>query len=209
MKPLSAYSEFDMARRCAAILLTFAVIFSALLAGAYQLTKNTIAQNIEMERLKIIQNLLPNGFYDNDLLRDFIELKPEPRLGQKKSSHLILARKNNAIRAFLTEAIAPDGYGGAIRLMIAVDINGVLLGAQVLAHKETPGLGDYIAKKGDSAWIKQFQNQTGDFKIQKDGGVVTYRAGATISARAVTNAISRAVAFVNENRNAFLEGGQK
>ena len=202
MKPLSEYSALEMARRCALILLAFSVIFSALLAGAHQLTKDTIAKNIEAERLKIIQNLLPEDSYNNDLLHDFLTLPPKKELGQRKKSQLLFARKDGKVSAFLVEAIAPDGYGGAIRLMIAINVEGYLMGAEVLEHHETPGLGDYIAQK---TWMQQFKNNLDKhFRIQKDGGNITYRAGATISARAVTNAIARATAFVADHRHDFL-----
>ncbi len=203
MKPLSEYTALEMARRCALILLAFSIIFSALLAGAHQLTKETIAKNIQAERLKIIQNLLPDDSYNNDLLHDFLTLPPKKELGQRKKSQLLFARNNGVVTAFLLEAIPPDGYGGNIRLMIAIDAKGHLMGAEVLEHHETPGLGDYVAKK---KWLQQFKNNKNKhFRIQKDGGDILYRAGATISARAVTNAISRAVEFVAHHRRDFLQ----
>lgn len=204
MKPLSEYSALEMARRSAFILLAFSVVFSAFLALAHQLTRNIIAQNIELERLKIIHNLLPENSYNNDLLRDFLMLPPTKALGQRKKSSVLFAKKDGVVTAFLLEAIAPDGYGGAIRLMIAIDIHGNLMGTEVVEHHETPGLGDYIAQP---TWIDQFKNNKDKhLRIQKDGGSISYRAGATISARAVTRAIARAVAFVSENRQDFLKG---
>ncbi len=206
MKALEDYSAWEMARRCALILLIFTVIFSALLAITHQLTQNAIVENIQKERLKTIAELLPPHFYDNDLLNDFLTLPPERAFGQKKESKLYIARKNKKVRAFLVEAVAREGYGGDIRLILAVSVEGNLIGAKVVAHQETPGLGDYIAQKGESAWIKQFQNRSPQkFSLTKDGGDIIYRSGATLSARATTNAISRALHFVLKNRHAFLK----
>ena len=82
---------------------------------------------------------------------------------------------------------------------------------RVTSHKETPGLGDYIDPKKDknkaSPWITQFNGR--DFTIsparkvavKKDGGPFDQRAGATISARAVTNASGRAMAWAAERRD--------
>jgi len=44
--------------------------------------------------------------------------------------------------AVLLGAVAPDGYSGAIRLLIAIGADGRVLGVRVLEHRETPGLGD-------------------------------------------------------------------
>jgi electron transport complex protein RnfG len=37
--------------------------------------------------------------------------------------------------------------------------------------------------------------------VKKDGGQITYHTGATISARAVTNAVGRAARFAADNQN--------
>jgi RnfABCDGE-type electron transport complex G subunit len=47
-------------------------------------------------------------------------------------------------------------YSGNIRLLTGVSVDKKLLGVRVIAHKETPGLGDKIELK-KSNWIKQFK----------------------------------------------------
>jgi electron transport complex protein RnfG len=81
-------------------------------------------------------------------------------------------------------------------------------------HKETPGLGDYIDPKKDknksNPWIEQFSGQGydlalgGHWKVKKDGGRFDARAGATISARAVTNASGKALIWIAERRAALF-----
>jgi hypothetical protein len=103
--------------------------------------------------------------------------------------------------------VAPDGYGGRIRLILAVGADNRVIGVRVVGHKETPGLGDYIDPKKDrnkaSPWIRQFDAKgfgevaAADWKVKKDGGRFDARAGATISARAVTNAVRRALQFAD------------
>jgi electron transport complex protein RnfG len=63
---------------------------------------------------------------------------------------------------------------------------------RVIKHKETPGLGDYIDVK-KSPWIHQFEGKTLQtrWKVKKDGGDIDAMAGATITARAVTEAVAR------------------
>jgi len=80
----------------------------------------------------------------------------------------------------------------------------------VLAHKETPGLGDYIEVERN-AWITLFSNESltktaaKDWAVIKDGGKFEYMAGATITPRAVVKAISKALQFFNENKTLLLE----
>lgn len=38
-------------------------------------------------------------------------------------------------------------------------------------------------------------------KVRKDGGEIAYHTGATISARAVTNAVARAARYAADNQN--------
>ena len=90
----------------------------------------------------------------------------------------------------------------------AVKASGELLAVRVTEHRETPGLGDYIDPKKDKnkakPWITQFNGQShelaedGRWKVTKDGGQFVYHTGATISARAVTNATGRALAWAAE-----------
>ena len=78
----------------------------------------------------------------------------------------------------------PRGYGGDIDLLLAID-GQRLLGVRVLAHRETPGLGDQIeAEKSD--WIQSFAGRTAatNFNVKKDGGDFDAFTGATFSHRA-------------------------
>jgi electron transport complex protein RnfG len=105
------------------------------------------------------------------------------------------------------EALAPDGYSGDIKLLVAVSTNGELVGVRVLAHKETPGLGDYI-DIGHSDWIrKNFDGQSlaktpdDGWRVKKDGGRFDYMAGATITPRAVVKAVHKALKYFVAHRD--------
>jgi Na+-translocating ferredoxin:NAD+ oxidoreductase subunit G len=58
-----------------------------------------------------------------------------------------------ANRSAVLETVAPDGYAGKIRLLVALGNDGTVLGVRVIAHRETPGLGDYIEPKKDRTRI--------------------------------------------------------
>ena len=200
--------------RTAAILTTFTEVFTALMAVTYQATKPAIEASAEEEKMKLVGEVLPADLYDNTLLGDYISVAPRAELGleaQDDPVRLFRARKAGAPAALVFEAVAPDGYSGRIRLILAVGADNRLVGVRVVSHKETPGLGDYIDPKKDrnkaAPWIRQFdgngfaQVPADEWRVKKDGGRFDARAGATISARAVTHAVRRALQFAIANRD--------
>jgi len=80
---------------------------------------------------------------------------------------------------------------------------------RVTAHRETPGLGDYI-DRAKSAWIDQFSGKSltnpapKHWKVIKDGGAFDARAGATITPRAVVKAVQSALDYFARHRAAFV-----
>lgn len=203
-----------MAVRTAVILFLFVVTFTGLLSGAYLWTLPTIEAAASEEKMKLINEVLPNSSYDNDLLKDTRKIDPAPALGQDGASTAYLARKGGKPIALVLEAIAQDGYAGKIRLLIAIDIEGRLLGVRVTQHKETPGLGDYIEPKKDKnkehPWVKQFDglkpaaSEEREWKVKKDGGRFDSVAGATVTPRAVIKAVRKAAVYVAENRESLF-----
>jgi electron transport complex protein RnfG len=101
------------------------------------------------------------------------------------------------------------GYAGAIELLIAVDANGRLLGVKTLKQSETPGLGARIAD-WPNAWLQIFSGKSrtgpGDsgWALKKDQGQFDQIAGATITSRAVINAIHDALRYFDEHRQQLL-----
>jgi electron transport complex protein RnfG len=213
--PPEAPSIFSISARTATVLLLFTLVFTALMAATYFATKSTIEQSARAEKMKLIGEVLPHDAYDNDLLADGVTLPPVGALGLDDDSTIYRARKSGQPAALVMEAAAPDGYSGRIGLLLALDVNGRLLAMRVTQHKETPGLGDYIDPRKDknktNPWIGQFDRKGFDdvkpeqWKVKKDGGVFDAHVGATISARAVTNASGRALAWSLEHRSKLFE----
>ena len=203
-----------MAARTAVILFIFVVIFTGLLSGAYLWTLPTIQAAASEEKMKLIDDVLPRSNYDNDLLKDTVRIEATPALGLDETTTAYRARKDGKLTALVLEAVAPDGYAGKIRLLIALNSEGSLIGVRVTQHKETPGLGDYIEpKKGkdkERPWIAQFNelNPTAlderEWKVKKDGGRFDSVAGATVTPRAVVKAVRKAALYVAENRETLF-----
>ncbi|WP_291994577.1 electron transport complex subunit RsxG [Candidatus Accumulibacter sp. ACC003] len=206
VKPISAPK---MALRTAIVLFVFVVAFTGVLAAAYQWTQPAIAEAAAAEKMKLIGEVLPPQLYDNDLLSDSRQLPASAALGTDEASSAYLARKNGVASALVFEAVAPDGYSGKIRLLIAVAADGMVLGVRVTQHKETPGLGDYVDPRKDKSkehpWIAQFDGLSlasvpaRDWRVRKDQGRFDSLAGATVSPRAVIKAVHKALLYVDEN----------
>ena len=220
---MSAAQEFSatgMAARTAAILFVFVIIFTGLLSGAYLWTKPAIEASAVEEKMKLVDEVLQRSEYDNDLLSDTIALPATPELALTDPTLLYRARKNGQPVALVFEAVAPDGYAGKIRLVMAVRANGEVAGVRVTQHKETPGLGDYVeVKKGKNKarpWITQFNGMSlaqvtaKEWKVKKDGGRIDNYAGATVTPRAVAKAVLKAAQWADANRDRlFAEGAAK
>jgi electron transport complex protein RnfG len=220
MSAVKEFSAAGMAVRTAATLFIFVIIFTGLLSGAYLWTKPAIEASAAEEKMKLVDEVLPRSEYDNALLEDTVSLSATPELGLSDPSLLYRARKAGQPVALVFEAVAPDGYAGKIRLIVAIRANGEVAGVRVTQHKETPGLGDYVELKKDKnkarPWITQFNGMSlaqvadKEWKVKKDGGRLDYYAGATVTPRAVSKAVLKAVKWAEANRDRlFAEGAAK
>lgn len=182
----------------------FAVVATALLTFTYQLTHEQIVRSEEKEKFKLIAQLVPPELFDNDIMQDKLPVPASEELGTENVTTAYRARLKGEPSAVVLESIAPDGYAGKISLVLAVRPDGHLLGVRVVAHKETPGLGDYI-ELAKSPWIRVFEGQTlaehedGYWKVKKDGGHFEHRAGATVTPRAIVKAVNKALHYFERN----------
>lgn len=189
----------------AGILMAFTVIGTAMLAGTYETTKEPIARSEREAKLHLLAQVMPAALHDNDLLQDALQLPPAELLGQDAASVAYRARRNGEAAGVILEAIAPDGYSGDIKLLIGIAADGTITGVRVLAHKETPGLGDYI-ELAHSDWIKNFDGKSlaklpdEAWRVKKDGGQFDYMTGATITPRAVVKAVHKALQYFAAQR---------
>ncbi|MDP2247651.1 MAG: electron transport complex subunit RsxG [Nitrosomonadales bacterium] len=178
----------------------FAIVGTAMLAYIYDVTKGPIAESEAQARMTLFRQIVPENMHDNVLLQDVIEIPPDEMLGNKSASKVYRARLDDKPTAVILEAVAPDAYSGDVKLLVAIREDGTIAGVRVLAHKETPGLGDYI-DIARSAWIKQFDGQSLTatppefWTVKKDGGRFDYMVGATITPRAVIKAVRRVLEY--------------
>ncbi len=195
--------------KTAITLIAFALVFTTLLAFVFQITKAPIEKSEAAARLSLFRQIVPQNMHNNDLLKDTIVIAPSNLLGNTQATIANRARINNVPAAVIIEAIAHDAYSGDIKLLIAIKADGSISGVRVLTHKETPGLGDYIDIAKDN-WIKLFDHESllktadDEWKVKKDGGAFDYRAGATITPRAVVKAVHKALQYFEANKQALF-----
>lgn len=182
----------------------FAIVTVGLVAFTQQSTAERIAQAERQARIDALAQILPAGSYDNDLLASQRELR-HALLGPRPVTAWIATREGQPA-AVILQATAPDGYSGAIQLLIGVHSDGRLSGVRVIGHRETPGLGDKI-ELAKSRWILGFDGkslqQPGEsgWAVKKDGGQFDQFAGATITPRAVVKAVHQALQYVDAHRD--------
>jgi H+/Na+-translocating ferredoxin:NAD+ oxidoreductase subunit G len=185
------------------LLAMFAVIGVGLVAFTHQATKAQIAENERQALLNSLSALVPATSIDNDIVTDLTVISDQEKLGTAETT-VYLGRKSDKPVAAVFTSIAPDGYSGQIKLLVAILADGTLGGVRVVAHKETPGLGDKIeVEKAD--WIHGFKGKSignpdlARWKVKRDGGDFDQFSGATITPRAIVKAVKNTLIYYQEN----------
>ena len=94
------------------------------------------------------------------------------------------------IAGYAVPGLTAKGYGGNIRLMVGLNPDRTVISYQVLAAAETPGLGSNLSTP---AFISRFKDQpAASVKVTKDGGKIEALTSATITSRAVCDAVADA-----------------
>lgn len=187
------------------ILALFAFVSTGLIAITNLITKDKIAQEIEAAMARRLNEIVPANQYDNDVYHDCTLVNSVELLGANNLKVYRMRKQGNNFALFMT-SVAPEGYGGKIKLVLGIYQDGTIAGARVVEHKETPGLGDKIEiEKSD--WIRQFdgkslENLTNeDWHVKKDGGQFDAMTGATITPRAIIKAIHNTLIYYAQNED--------
>ena len=187
----------------------FAVIGTGMVATTFINTEAAIAENERQALLSSLHELVPPRLHDNEIDEDTLTLKDADLLGSKKPVTAYQARKFGHPVAVILAATAPDGYNGDIKLLVAIDEYGLLLGVRVISHHETPGLGDSIDRERTD-WIDSFTGYSLDnpgnlgWHVEKDGGIFDQFTGATITPRAVVKAVHKALLYFESHKDVLL-----
>jgi electron transport complex protein RnfG len=195
--------------RAAGILAGFAVFGALLVAITWESTEERIAANEREFLLRSLADVLPDEGYDNAVHDDAITVSDPNLLGTAAPVTVYRARLRNQPAAVVMTPVAPGGYSGPIKLLVGVLADGTVSGVRVVAHRETPGLGDKIEVERDD-WILDFdgrrlgQPPRERWAVRRDEGDFDQFTGATITARAVVSAVRDALLYFEAHRDALF-----
>ena len=163
----------------------------ALLLGIINgVTADKIAQNNENTRNEAMAAIISEA-------EDFSEVEVSEEWtapadkNQPAVSGVYAAQAGGETIGYCVE-VKPKGFGGELTMIVGINTDGTVAGAQVTEHGETPGLG--AKSQTDPNWITQFAGQPADgsLAVSKDGGTINAITGSTITSRAVTLGVNTA-----------------
>ena len=159
-------------------LLIITSLVAVALAGINMVTAPIIAAANEAKTQQAVNEVLPGG-------GNAIEFTDESGL----ISEVYESETGYAIK------VAPNGFGGAIEMMVGVSKDGSVLGISIIKHAETPSLGAVAADKGSNgqSFRDSFIGLSGEVTVSKDGGEADTISGATITSRAVADGVNIAL----------------
>jgi electron transport complex protein RnfG len=177
-------------------LLLITCIAAAALGAVYVLTK----EPIEAARLAKINNAIAEVLppFDNNPSGEAEDVAVDGRM-----LRLFPAKKDGQLVGIAVETVTTKGFGGLITLMVGFLPDGTIYNTAVIAHAETPGLGDKIDKRKDGFSLQFNGKHPDNFKlaVRKDGGDVDAITASTISSRAFCDAVERASRAVSSRQS--------
>lgn len=187
-----------------------AVCAAGLISVSHQISKERIERNVAERQLRSLHEVLNPSLYDNDLVGTWVWAIDPDLLGTTDPVQVFLATRDGEPAAAIFAAVAPRGYNGAINLLVGVDATGVIRGVRVTDHRETPGLGDQI-EIAISDWITGFDGTSLSdpslprWAVAGDGGRFDAFTGATVTPRAVVQAVRDVLVYFDEHRAELFE----
>lgn len=186
-------------------LAAIAAVCTSLVATTYHLTADRIAANDKALLEQSLHPALSDLFYDSGVSESRLVLAPPHDLPGSDEALIYRVYASDEPVAALFVVTARDGFSGPIRILLGVDLDGVVTGIRILKHRETPGLGDKIvATRSD--WVHQFPGRSigdpavTDWAIRRDGGRFDQLTGASVTPRAVVKAMRDTLIYFEANR---------
>ena len=168
-----------------AVLLIITMCVAFLLSFVNAITKDTIAANDAAKISKALGGLFPDAAAPEatnvegdfgDIVTGFYEVKD-----------------GDVLVGYYAD-VAPVGFKGAVNLMVGLDIDGKVVGVEVISHGETVGIGDVIE---EDSFRSKFIGREGSLSYKKGAsesevGVIDGHSGATYSSKAVIAGVDAA-----------------
>jgi len=170
------------------IVLTLVGILSAtLLSVVSDITRQPIAEAKAKMKREAIENIFPFKF---DSLKT---------VKSENGTFYEALDASGTLKGIAVEATTEKGYSGKIEILLGVSNKAKVYDYKVLFHLETPGLGDKITKPKFKDQFKNTDLNSGlIWKVKKDGGFVDELTAATISSRAITDAVQSGLNMISK-----------
>ena len=184
--------EFDWKRglRLGLSLFTITAVAALVQALVNAVTADTIAERAAAQRQAAMVSVSPGATVFSELY------------SEDDTVDGITGAYNGTTFVGYCVEVSPNGFGGAISLMVGVDAGGSVTGVVILDHSETPGLG---ARADSSEFLSQYIGKSGAVTVNDGGNAINAISGATITSKAVTSGVNTALTAV---LNYHAEGGQ-
>ena len=193
------------------VLAAFAAITSLSIGWTYLRTEAQIEQEVRRAEARQLLEIFPAETHDNDIVDDTFSVAADtPLLGIRETREGYRVRRGENVIGVILPVTARDGYSGDIRALVGIRNDGTVAGVRVVAHRETPGLGDKVDRR-KSQWILGFENRSladpppPSWAVKKEGGVFDQFTGATVTPRAVILATRRALEYAVTNNDVLFE----
>jgi len=189
-----------------ATLAVIAAICTTLVAATHHLTADRIVANDKALLEQSLQPALANLFYDSGVSESRLVLEPPHGLPGSEVAVIYRVYSGEEPVAALFVVTARDGFSGPIRILLGVNIDGVVTGLRILRHRETPGFGDKI-DSSKSDWVQQFTGRSLQdplatrWSIRGDGGEFDQLTGASVTPRAVIKAMRDTLLYFAAHRD--------
>jgi electron transport complex protein RnfG len=184
------------------VLTLICIIAGLLLALVNQLTAGPISEAARKSKMDALGKVLPAC--DNDPGADVCTVT-----NANGEWRFYVARKDGAYAGAAFETTSREGYGGDIVVMVGVSGQGAVNGIEILSQKETPGLGAKIESPSFKGQFAGLPIEETRWAVKKDGGTIDQITAATISSRAVVDAIQTGLDVYREHRNTIQATGQE
>jgi electron transport complex protein RnfG len=171
------------------IALVLIAMFSAmLLAYVNQVTSGPIAANKKAETQKAIKLVL-KGLENIK----YPETPEQLNIDNSIVKYFKADFENGTLAGYAFVVKAPNGFTNDFDMMVGLDSVGKVIDTYVLDHRETPSLGDGMK---EDKFKNQFIGRTIEDKkmlVKNDGGNIDGLTAATITSRAFTGGVKRAL----------------
>lgn len=162
---------------------------SGLLLVVYQLSAPTIAAQKTKDQLDGLKQVVPTEYVNSELVKNKTSLV----FGADEFIIFPVTDALGTPQGYAVQSNA-DGFSGEILMLVGTDAQLKITGVRILAHAETPGLGDKI-EIAKSDWVRSFEQLAlnslteQQWAVQKDGGRFDQFTGATITPRAIVEQV--------------------